>query len=206
MAESVRTLLRHCLLKLKFLLGTIRPSGVSATSENATSDQLPSAPRQSDATDEERTKSCRTVATVIYALQGLAFLFAIPLILPSIVAVVIAHIKISEVRGTWLESHFLWQIRTFWFGLLWMIISVVIPLYLFELRALVVNASGCDCNLADLSSRQGVAAPERRQGNVPGNPTPDRPLDSIAGRAPCFSSQAPAENPTATGAGKQLLM
>jgi uncharacterized membrane protein len=28
-------------------------------------------------------------------------------------------VKRSEVRGTWLESHFRWQIRTFWFGLLW---------------------------------------------------------------------------------------
>ena len=27
--------------------------------------------------------------------------------------------KRSEVRDTWLESHFRWQIRTFWFGLLW---------------------------------------------------------------------------------------
>ena len=38
---------------------------------------------------------------------------------PSIIAVVLNYIKRSEVRGTWLESHFRWQIRTFWFGLLW---------------------------------------------------------------------------------------
>ena len=38
---------------------------------------------------------------------------------PSIIAVVLNYIKRSEARGTWLESHFRWQIRTFWFGLLW---------------------------------------------------------------------------------------
>ena len=38
---------------------------------------------------------------------------------PSIIAVVLNYVKRSEVRGSWLESHFRWQIRTFWFGLLW---------------------------------------------------------------------------------------
>ena len=38
---------------------------------------------------------------------------------PSIIAVILNYVKRSEVRGTWLESHFRWQIRTFWFGALW---------------------------------------------------------------------------------------
>src|SRR5215212_3992688 len=38
---------------------------------------------------------------------------------PSIIAVVLNYVKRGETRGTWLESHFRWQIRTFWFGLLW---------------------------------------------------------------------------------------
>ena len=38
---------------------------------------------------------------------------------PSLIAVVINYVKRSDARGTWLESHFRWQIRTFWFGLLW---------------------------------------------------------------------------------------
>ena len=38
---------------------------------------------------------------------------------PSLIAVVLNYVKRSEVRGTWLESHFRWQIRTFWYGLLW---------------------------------------------------------------------------------------
>ncbi|MGE0644405.1 MAG: DUF4870 family protein [Nitrospira sp.] len=39
---------------------------------------------------------------------------------PSIIAVILNYIKRSEVRHTWLDSHSQWQIRTFWFGLLWM--------------------------------------------------------------------------------------
>ena len=46
-----------------------------------------------------------------------AFLFG----WPSILAVILNYVKRSEARGTWLESHFRWQIRTFWFGLLWAI-------------------------------------------------------------------------------------
>jgi uncharacterized membrane protein len=38
---------------------------------------------------------------------------------PSIIAVILNYVKRSEVRGTWLDSHFRWQLRTFWFGLLW---------------------------------------------------------------------------------------
>ncbi len=38
---------------------------------------------------------------------------------PSIIAVILNYVKRSEARGTWLELHFRWQIRTFWFGLLW---------------------------------------------------------------------------------------
>jgi len=44
-----------------------------------------------------------------------AFLFG----WPSIVAVILNYVKRGDVRATWLESHFRWQIRTFWFGLLW---------------------------------------------------------------------------------------
>ena len=45
---------------------------------------------------------------------------------PSIIAVIINYVKRSEVRGTWLESHFTWQIRTFWFALLWAVIVALV--------------------------------------------------------------------------------
>lgn len=49
---------------------------------------------------------------------------------PSIIAVIINYVKRGEARGTWLESHFTWQIRTFWFALAWaaLVALVSIPL------------------------------------------------------------------------------
>jgi uncharacterized membrane protein len=43
---------------------------------------------------------------------------------PSIIAVILNYVKRDEARGTWVESHFRWQIRTFWFGLLWVLMCV----------------------------------------------------------------------------------
>jgi uncharacterized membrane protein len=45
---------------------------------------------------------------------------------PSIIAVILNYIKRAEVRGTYLESHFSWQIRTFWFALLWVVVAFVL--------------------------------------------------------------------------------
>lgn len=47
-----------------------------------------------------------------------AFVFGVP----SLLAVVLNYLKRGEVRGTWLDSHFRWQIRTFWFTLLWLLV------------------------------------------------------------------------------------
>ena len=45
---------------------------------------------------------------------------------PSIIAVILNYVKRSDVRGTWLDSHFSWQIRTFWWSLLWVVIGAVL--------------------------------------------------------------------------------
>ena len=45
---------------------------------------------------------------------------------PSIIAVILNYVKRSEVRGTWLDTHFSWQIRTFWFALLWLLVGGVL--------------------------------------------------------------------------------
>jgi len=44
---------------------------------------------------------------------------------PSLIAVILNYVKRSEARGTWLESHFRWQIRTFWYGLLWVVLCAL---------------------------------------------------------------------------------
>jgi uncharacterized membrane protein len=58
-----------------------------------------------------------TAATIIGA-----FVFGVP----SIIAVVINYLKREEARGTFLESHFRWQIRTFWFALLWFALGAML--------------------------------------------------------------------------------
>jgi uncharacterized membrane protein len=47
---------------------------------------------------------------------------------PSIIAVILNYVKRSDARGTWVESHFRWQIRTFWFGLLWVSLCLLLVL------------------------------------------------------------------------------
>lgn len=47
---------------------------------------------------------------------------------PSIIAVIINYVKRGDVRGTWLESHFTWQIRTFWFALAWAVLVALVSL------------------------------------------------------------------------------
>lgn len=75
----------------------------------------------------------------IYALHSLAVLLALgsslhaialrfAFSLPSIVAVVMNYARRSEVRGTWLESHFRWQIHTFWYAWLWIIVTSLVAL------------------------------------------------------------------------------
>jgi uncharacterized membrane protein len=70
------------------------------------------APAAADA----REASLRRITTIVYALQIASFLLGFTLV----VAVIINYIQRDEVAGTWLESHFRWQIRTFWYSLLWL--------------------------------------------------------------------------------------
>ena len=79
--------------------------------------------------DSTREHALVTWTHVIYALHAFSLLVGIVGVAtvfgafltgwPSIIAVILNYVKRSEVGGTWLESHFRWQIRTFWFGLLW---------------------------------------------------------------------------------------
>ena len=57
---------------------------------------------------------------------------------PSLIAVILNYVKRSEVRGTWLESHFRWQIRTFWFGVLWSVLCFLFVLFTLGLGLLIV--------------------------------------------------------------------
>jgi len=76
--------------------------------------------------EEEKLKSLRTLTTVIYGLQAAGFFIG----LTWIVAVVINYVKREEVAGTLLESHFAWQIRTFWWGLAAAVVGALLMIVL----------------------------------------------------------------------------
>jgi len=50
------------------------------------------------------------------------FLFS----LPSIIAVIMNYARRGAVRGTWLASHFSWQLRTFWWAFGWMVLAFIV--------------------------------------------------------------------------------
>jgi uncharacterized membrane protein len=56
---------------------------------------------------------------------------------PSIIAVILNYVMRGEVRGTWLESHFRWQIRTFWYGLLWVSLCALFVIMTFGIGILI---------------------------------------------------------------------
>jgi uncharacterized membrane protein len=76
--------------------------------------------------DAEKLKELKTLTMVVYALQAVGFMVG----LTWIVAVVVNYVKKEDLAGTWLESHCRWQIRTFWFGLLWGVIGGILSLVL----------------------------------------------------------------------------
>jgi uncharacterized membrane protein len=57
---------------------------------------------------------------------------------PSIIAVIMNYIKRSEASGTWLESHFRWQIRTFWYGAFWAALCGIFVVLTFGIGVLFV--------------------------------------------------------------------
>lgn len=84
-----------------------------------------------------------TLAHVIYGLHAFSALTGLlsPAMIvtafltgwPSIIAVILNYVKRSDVRGTWLDSHYSWQIRTFWYALLWSVIAVLLVITIIGL-------------------------------------------------------------------------
>ena len=96
----------------------------------------------SDAEDTrvDLPRSALMAAHVVYGLHSFAIVMGIigsaTVIggflgsLPSIIAVILSYVKRGAARGSWAESHFRWQIRTFWYALLWLIIAMLLLLTL----------------------------------------------------------------------------
>jgi len=87
-----------------------------------------------EADAREPPESLVTLTHVIYGLHALTVVtglmtpaFIVTAFIsgwPSLIAVVLNYLKRGEARGSFLESHFRWQIRTFWFALLWLLVAV----------------------------------------------------------------------------------
>ena len=74
--------------------------------------------------DEAQLDNLRTLTMVTYVLYAVSALVGIT----AIVAIIVNYIKRDETRGTIYESHFTWQIRTFWWALLWAVIVGIVGL------------------------------------------------------------------------------
>ncbi len=85
--------------------------------------------------DETKMRSLKTVAFVVYVLYALSYFTGVS----AIVGIIVNYVKKEDVAGTWLESHFRWQIRTFWFGLLWAVIGGLTVFILIGAAILFAN-------------------------------------------------------------------
>jgi uncharacterized membrane protein len=85
----------------------------------------------------EQLASLKTLTMVVYALQVLSVFVGIT----AIVGVIINYVKRDDAAGTLYASHFDWQIRTFWWGLVWSVIGFVL-LFAFGLGLLVWFVAG----------------------------------------------------------------
>ena len=77
----------------------------------------------------------KTLTTVIYALYASSLLLGVTML----VAIVMNYVKRDDVAGTWLESHFRWQIRTFWYALLWSALGVLTLVFVVGFAVLFAN-------------------------------------------------------------------
>ena len=93
------------------------------------------------------------LVTLTYIIYGLHTLSALGGILtpafvvtafvsgwPSLIAVIINYVKRKEVRGSYLESHFRWQIRTFWFAVAWLLVATLLAVTFVEIPFAIVVA------------------------------------------------------------------
>jgi uncharacterized membrane protein len=101
---------------LALAMGGALAAGLYGFSASMPSEPLPAGgPLPAD-----REKSLRQIATVIYGLQAAALVVGVT----SFVAVILGYLRRRDAAGTWLESHFTWQIRTFWWSLAWSILGL----------------------------------------------------------------------------------
>jgi len=84
----------------------------------------------------EAESSLHQLAGLVYGLQAASMLVGVTLF----AGVIINYLRRGQVAGTWLESHFTWQIRTFWWSLAWCVLGIATAVVLVGLCILIASA------------------------------------------------------------------
>jgi uncharacterized membrane protein len=130
----------------------------------------PTPPLSADAPHVD--ESLVTYTHVIYALHALAVVIGITTFhtivgsfvggLPSIVAVIMNYARRSATRGTYLESHFRWQIRTFWYALLWAVVCALVAVTIIGIPLAVLGIAALGVWIAYRVIRGWLSLRDRR--------------------------------------------
>jgi uncharacterized membrane protein len=117
-------------------------------------------------------ESLITYTHVIYALHALAVFIGLTTWhtivgsfvggLPSIIAVIMNYARRSATRGTFLESHFRWQIRTFWYALLWAVVCGLVMVTIIGIPFAMIGLAALGIWIAYRVIRGWVALKDRR--------------------------------------------
>jgi uncharacterized membrane protein len=87
----------------------------------------------------EKLASVRQLTMICYVLYALSLFVG----LTGLVAIIVNYVKRDDTAGTIYASHFSWQIRTFWWGLLWASIGMVTMVIGVGFAILAANAVWC---------------------------------------------------------------
>ncbi len=86
-----------------------------------------------NAVAENRIADAKRLATICYALYALSCVIGVT----AIAAIIVNYLKRGDVAGTWVASHFEWQIRTFWYGLAGAVISWLLMFVLIGIPLMI---------------------------------------------------------------------
>ena len=84
----------------------------------------------------EPDDNLKNLTQLVYILQAISLVVGVT----SIAGLILNYLKRVEVKGTFLESHFAWQMKTFWFALLGVILGWLLAIVLIGF--LILGAVG----------------------------------------------------------------
>jgi uncharacterized membrane protein len=73
---------------------------------------------------DSKLQSNKSLAWWLYIIHGVSFAFSLGAF--SWIPLIINYVKKDDARGTFVESHHRWQIRSFWWYLFWMLVGGVL--------------------------------------------------------------------------------